>query len=345
MELCTEASINWVPTYINLRLLGAMKLQLSKNAKYPTPLLPMSEDIAEEGDLLAFIPQLRYQDYNLQDPKKYPQFQADQYMCIQPNLITQIENIVPQEWIEKLAPSGFLKLLRIPHFDRSPEVNGVLKLLLSCIHDGYLWLEVKIDLNIDVIHRFTGLSKVGNDPGTHFAGKKLDHKLAAKLNKELKLAKGTRAYDSADIQDHALWFTVQLLARPILRKCIPNEVTVGAIDLEVHAKEGKQYNWCLYLLNQFMDDYKATQESNQLFHYSQMLFLMVFVTWKGPSHTQFCTVRGECRGVRYANLWANPNPDKQCINNHVLLTYYQQLYAVVANRPRITKDLTDIYKK
>ena len=105
-------------------------------------------------------------------------------------------------------PSGLLKLLRIPHFGRSPKVNAVVKLLLSCVHHGYLWLEGKIDLNIDVIHRITGLSKVGDNPGTHFVGKKLDRKLATKLTKELKLMKGTRACDSVDIKDPALWFTV-----------------------------------------------------------------------------------------------------------------------------------------
>lgn len=109
------------------------------------------------------------------------------------DLITQAKNIVPQEWIEKLAPSGLLKLLRIPHFGRSLEVNVVVKLLLSCVHDGYLLLEGKINLNIDVIHKITGLSEVGNDPGAHFIETKLDCKLAAKLTRELKLTKGTRA--------------------------------------------------------------------------------------------------------------------------------------------------------
>ena len=55
----------------------------------------MSEDIIEEGDLLATIPQLRYQDYNLQDPEKYPQFQVDQYTSRKIDLITQVEKIVP----------------------------------------------------------------------------------------------------------------------------------------------------------------------------------------------------------------------------------------------------------
>lgn len=72
-----------------------------------------------------------------------------------------------------------------------------------------------------------------------------------------------------------------------------------------------------------MDDCKVVQESNQQFHYTWLLILMTFVTWNEPSHTQFLTVRGECRGFHYANLWANPNPDRQRINNHVFFTYYQ----------------------
>ena len=94
---------------------------------------------------------------------------------------------------------GALKAFKNSPFGHSLEVNAVVKLLLSCVHDGYFWLEGKIDLNIDVMHRITGLNKVGDDPGTHFVGKKLDRKLAAKLTKELKLTKGTRAYNPLDI--------------------------------------------------------------------------------------------------------------------------------------------------
>ena len=100
--------------------------------------------------------------------------------------------------------SGLLNLLRILHFGQSLELNAVVKVLLSCIHEGYLWLDRKIDLNVDVIHRITGLSKVGGDLGVHFVGKNLDRKLAAKIMKEHKVTKGMRAYDFVDIQDQAL---------------------------------------------------------------------------------------------------------------------------------------------
>ena len=66
-----------------------------------------------------------------------------------------------------------------------------MKVLLSCIHEGYLLLDRKIDLNVDVIHRITSLSKVGGDLGVHFVGKNLDRKLSAKIMKEHNVTKGT----------------------------------------------------------------------------------------------------------------------------------------------------------
>lgn len=50
-------------------------------------------------------------------------------------------------------------------------------------------MDKKIDLNVDVIHRITSLSKVRTDPRTHFVSKNLDRKLATKLMKEHKLTK------------------------------------------------------------------------------------------------------------------------------------------------------------
>ena len=135
------------------------------------------------------------------------------------DLVTKAEVFALQEWIERLAPSSLLNLLRIPYFGRSMELNAVVKVLLSCVHDGYLWVDQKIDLNVDVIHRITGINKVGADPSTHFVGKNLDQKLATKLTKEFNLSKGIRAYDAIAIQDQALRFTIQLLVGRVLRKC------------------------------------------------------------------------------------------------------------------------------
>ena len=82
---------------MNPRLSGASKVYLFKNEKYLISLPPMSEDVAEEGALLGKILNLKYQDYNLQDPEKFLQFHANQYMCKGVDLITQVEVLVLQE--------------------------------------------------------------------------------------------------------------------------------------------------------------------------------------------------------------------------------------------------------
>ena len=79
-----------------------------------------------------------------------------------------------QPWIEVLETSGLLNLLRIPHFGRSAEVTAIMKVLLSCMHEGFLWLDRKVDLNVHLIHRITGLSKGGSNPAKHFVGKELN---------------------------------------------------------------------------------------------------------------------------------------------------------------------------
>ena len=106
-----------------------------------------------------------------------------------------------------------------------------------------MWLDHKINLNLDSIHYIIGLSKVGVDLSSHFVGKNLDRKLVAKLTKEFNLSKGGRAYDVIDIQDEALIFTVQLLVERVLRKCRPNEVPTIAIELTAQEKDGHAYNW------------------------------------------------------------------------------------------------------
>ena len=89
--------------------------------------------------------------------------------------------------VQILEPTGLLNLLRLPHFGRSAEVNAVVRVLLSCLHGGYLWLGRKVDLNIDLIHRITGLSKIGKIPDLQISGKTKDSKLPPALVKKYKL--------------------------------------------------------------------------------------------------------------------------------------------------------------
>ena len=94
----------------------------------------------------------------------------------------------------------------------------MVRILLSCVHGGYLWLGKRVDLNIDLIHRITGLSKTGKDPKIHIIGKTKDSKLPPALVAKYKLQRGGQAYDPTTIVDDTLRFIAILLAGRLLMK-------------------------------------------------------------------------------------------------------------------------------
>lgn len=51
----------------------------------------MSEDVEEEGSLLGYVNDLKYQDYNLLDHIKFPHFKVDQCMSTTMNSMTKVE--------------------------------------------------------------------------------------------------------------------------------------------------------------------------------------------------------------------------------------------------------------
>ena len=66
--------MSFLPTYVFPLQCGAPKIQISAKAKYLVLLPTMSEDVEEEGSLLGYINDLKYQDYNLLDHIKFFQF-------------------------------------------------------------------------------------------------------------------------------------------------------------------------------------------------------------------------------------------------------------------------------
>jgi hypothetical protein len=111
-------------------------------------------------------------------------------MAMTVNPAMKVEALTPQAWIASLQPFGLLNLLQIPHFGCSNEINAVIKVLLSYLHGGHLWLDHRVDITIDLIHQIIVLSKTGTDPSTHFVGKDQDKKLATRLTKKYNLTRG-----------------------------------------------------------------------------------------------------------------------------------------------------------
>ena len=173
--------------YLIPRVEGAPDIKISKSGKLTVPIPPIDSRVKENGDLIGYAGVVKFIDYNLGDGKTYPHFKPDHYLKHEKNPWTGQEELVPMPHVEVLEPSGLLNLLRLPHFGRSAEVTAVVRILLSSVHGGYLWLGSRVDLNIDLIHRITGLSKTGKYPDIQVSRKTKDSKLPAALVKKYQL--------------------------------------------------------------------------------------------------------------------------------------------------------------
>jgi hypothetical protein len=80
-----------------------------------------------------------------------------------------------------LTQATLLNVMNIPHFGRHQEVNAHVKLLLSCYHGGYLWLNRRIIVDPTLINRITGLSVQGPNQQDLYPGKAMDHALAQRI--------------------------------------------------------------------------------------------------------------------------------------------------------------------
>jgi hypothetical protein len=104
-----------------------------------------------------------------------------------------------------IARSTILNVMKIPHFNRYQEVNACVKILLSCYHGGYLWLDRRITIDLMPIHRIIGLSIEGHDPEDFYLGKAVDCTLAQRIKENYDdVEKGKWGYKVASIQNDAL---------------------------------------------------------------------------------------------------------------------------------------------
>ena len=116
-----------------------------------------------------------------------------------------------------LAQSTLLNVMNIPHFGRHQEVNACVKMLLSCYHGRYLWLNCHITMDPTLINRITGLSMQGPEPHDFYPRKSMDNALAQRIKDTYgDVEKGTRGYKVDSIQSDTMCLACQLIIRKLV---------------------------------------------------------------------------------------------------------------------------------
>jgi hypothetical protein len=139
-------------------------ITVSSNAKYPLPIAPVPKGVRKDEDMLGKVAKLNFMDHDITDMQKFPELARDQYLCTKTDPATRKTWVEAQAWASGLEKVGILKLFKIPHFRWSNEINACVKVLLSCVHGGTLWLDPPVSIDTTLIVRITGLRKAGEDP-------------------------------------------------------------------------------------------------------------------------------------------------------------------------------------
>jgi hypothetical protein len=118
---------------------------------------------------------LKIKDYNLGDGKIYDMLTPYKYLT---KIKGKKSKIIPQPWTMDIARSTILNVMNIPHFEGHQEVNVCVKILFSCFHGVYLWLDRCIIVDLVLIHHITRLSMQGTDPQEFYPEKVADRTMA-----------------------------------------------------------------------------------------------------------------------------------------------------------------------
>jgi hypothetical protein len=164
-----------LPEYIP-PLVGAVNRDsIPRDFEYTLITVYLPKGIHAVGPQLGHIPALKNSDFNLGDQKNYAMLAPHQYFM---KMTRKNPRIVSLSWIKELAQSMILNVMKIPHFGQHQAVYAFFKLLPSCYHGGYMWLDRRVTVDLALIHLITGLSMQRPNPQQFYPGKAANHSLA-----------------------------------------------------------------------------------------------------------------------------------------------------------------------
>lgn len=86
------------------------------------------------------------------------------------------------------------------HFGHYNITDRLVRQFLALVHDGYLWIQDRIPIDVALIHRITDLPMEGPDPLLN-TGKKYEGKITDYMRETYHVEKNTRGFMIKSISD------------------------------------------------------------------------------------------------------------------------------------------------
>jgi hypothetical protein len=200
------------------------------------------EGVCTTPNLLGCMQKLWYSNHNVADMDKLPEFARKVYLDSVGTGPFGDPILQPKQWETRLANTGILNLLDIPHFGKGHVVKNHVKKLMAVTHGGYLLMEDPISIDVEIIAFIIGVPSRGENPMKYLDDKTKEKVLVEEMKKTYGTERGSCRIIIKCINDAAKRLATKLMACKLLRKCRKEEFPVGVIAAASQCMEGTMLN-------------------------------------------------------------------------------------------------------
>jgi hypothetical protein len=168
--------------------------------------------------MLGHLEKLWYSYHDLIDIGKFSEFAKKVYLDTMG--IGPFGEPINQEsqWVVRLAKIGILGLLDIPHLGRCQHVNNYVKKLMEVTHEGYMWLEQIISIDVDLIAYITRIPSRGDAPSQFLEDKMKEKALDEEIKNKYGTKRGSCLIIIKHISDAVIRIDTKNMACKLIRK-------------------------------------------------------------------------------------------------------------------------------
>ena len=149
------------------------------------------------------------------------------------------------------------------------------------------------------------------------------------------------------INDHVVCIGAKIMASKVVRKNCPVQCNFRVVACAKLCAQGTQLNLSLFLMNQLVEDAKATHEGTRSFTESWILIFITLVSWMEPEDYQGMDVKvvEVCKGAKYQNLCWVKEVERMVDCLIQFWIYWEVLQTTVIKVPQLTEEVVTKYQR
>jgi hypothetical protein len=188
--------------------------------------------------MVGGVTAIKYSDHDVVNVTKFPYLASQNYLERRGEGSSSMLVLESTQWILGIYNTGIINLLYVPHFGRSNHINACIKKLISCVHDGILWMDRTVHITVELIVGITGLPTDGEKSEKYLEEKTRAKAISDEIMDNYGAERGNRGMRINDINDPAKRFATRFLRCKLMHKCHKEEVLTGVVVTTVQCTKG-----------------------------------------------------------------------------------------------------------